>query len=96
MYNHDDKYPARPGFEPGTSRLQASVDTNEPPVPPSDEGNPRSKVNVTITSDESPTVTGYHQKLNPPSDCVIQDFLRINVFAPLSSFYNRQQNVLVA
>ena len=23
MHNHDDKYPARPGFEPGTSRLQA-------------------------------------------------------------------------
>ena len=30
MHNHDDKYPARPGFEPGTSRLQAPVDTNEP------------------------------------------------------------------
>ena len=29
MHNHDDKYPARPGFEPDTSRLQASVDTNE-------------------------------------------------------------------
>ena len=29
MHNHDDKYPARPGFEPGTSRLQAPVDTNE-------------------------------------------------------------------
>ena len=23
MHNHDDKYPARPGFETGTSRLQA-------------------------------------------------------------------------
>ena len=23
MQNHDDKYPARPGFEPGSSRLQA-------------------------------------------------------------------------
>ena len=31
MHNHDDKYPARAGFEPGTSRLQAPVDTNEPP-----------------------------------------------------------------
>ena len=31
MHNHDDKYPARPGFEPGTSRLQAPVNTNEPP-----------------------------------------------------------------
>ena len=27
MHNHGDKYP---GFEPGTSRLQAPVDTNEP------------------------------------------------------------------
>ena len=26
MHSHDDKYPARPGFEPGTSRLQAPVD----------------------------------------------------------------------
>ena len=30
MHNHDDKYPARPGYEPGTSRWQAPVDTNEP------------------------------------------------------------------
>ena len=30
MHNHDDKYPARPRFEPGTSRLQAPVDTNVP------------------------------------------------------------------
>ena len=29
MHNHDDKYPSRPGFEPGTRRLQAPVDTNE-------------------------------------------------------------------
>ena len=33
MHNHDDKYLARPGFEPGTSRLQAPVDTNEPSGP---------------------------------------------------------------
>ena len=33
MHNHDNKYPARPGFEPGTSRLQAPVDTNEPVYP---------------------------------------------------------------
>ena len=33
MHNHDDKYQARPGFEPGTSRLQAPVDTNEPSGP---------------------------------------------------------------
>ena len=33
MHNHDDKYPARPGFEPGTPRLQAPVDTNEPSGP---------------------------------------------------------------
>ena len=33
MNNHDDKYPARPGFEPGTSRFQAPVDTNEPSGP---------------------------------------------------------------
>ena len=30
MHNYDYKYPARPGFEPGTSRLQAPIDTNEP------------------------------------------------------------------
>ena len=29
MHSHDDKYPSRPGFEPGTPRLQAPVDTNE-------------------------------------------------------------------
>ena len=29
MHNHDDKYPSRPGFEPGTPRLQAPVDTDE-------------------------------------------------------------------
>ena len=33
MHNHDDKYPARPGFEPGTPRLQAPVDTNKPSEP---------------------------------------------------------------
>ena len=33
MHNHDDKYPARPRYEPGTSRLQALVDTNEPSGP---------------------------------------------------------------
>ena len=30
MHNHNDRYLARQGFEPGTSRLQAPVDTNEP------------------------------------------------------------------
>ena len=30
MHNHDDKYPSRPGFETGTSRLQALLDGNEP------------------------------------------------------------------
>ena len=30
MHNHDDKYPSRPGFEPGTPRLQDPVNTNEP------------------------------------------------------------------
>ena len=29
MDNHDDKYLARPGFKPGTSRLGALVETNE-------------------------------------------------------------------
>ena len=29
MHNHDDKYPARLEFEPGTSRFQAPVDTDE-------------------------------------------------------------------
>ena len=35
MHNHDDKYPTRPGFEPGTctSKSQAPVDTNEPSGP---------------------------------------------------------------
>ena len=33
MHNHDEKYPSRPGFEPGTSMLQAPVDTNEPSGP---------------------------------------------------------------
>ena len=33
MHSHDDKYPPRPGFEPGTPRLQAPVDTNEPSGP---------------------------------------------------------------
>ena len=35
MHNHDNKYPARTGFEPGTCRLQAPVDTNEPSGPAS-------------------------------------------------------------
>ena len=30
MHNHYDKFPSRPGFEPGTPRLQAPVDTNQP------------------------------------------------------------------
>ena len=33
MHNHDDKYPTRPGFEPGTPQLQAPVDTKEPSGP---------------------------------------------------------------
>ena len=33
LHNHDDKYPAQPQFEPGTSRLQAPVDTNDPSGP---------------------------------------------------------------
>ena len=33
MHNHDNSYPSRPGFEPGTPRLQASIDTNEPSGP---------------------------------------------------------------
>ena len=33
MHNHDDKYPSRPGSEPGTPRLQDPVDTNEPSGP---------------------------------------------------------------
>ena len=32
MYNHDNN-PSRPGFEHGTPRLQAPVDTNEPSGP---------------------------------------------------------------
>ena len=30
MHNHNENNPAQTGFEPGTSRLQAPVDTNEP------------------------------------------------------------------
>ena len=30
MHSLDDKQPNRAGFEPGTPRLQAPVDTNEP------------------------------------------------------------------
>ena len=33
MHNHDDKYPARKRFEPGTSWLQAPVDMSEPSGP---------------------------------------------------------------
>ena len=33
MHNHDDKYPAREGFESGTSRLQALVNKNDPSGP---------------------------------------------------------------
>ena len=29
IHNHDDTFPVQPGFEPGTSRLQASGDNNE-------------------------------------------------------------------
>ena len=36
MHNHDDKYQARPGFKPGTYRLQAPVDMNEPSGPATD------------------------------------------------------------
>ena len=37
MHNHDDKYPTRPEFKPGTPRLQAPVDTNEPLGPASNQ-----------------------------------------------------------
>ena len=40
MHNHDDKYPARLGFEPGISRLQAPVDTNEPSGPATGQNRP--------------------------------------------------------
>ena len=40
MDNHVDKYPSRPAFEPGTPRLQASVDTKEPSGPAIDDGKP--------------------------------------------------------
>ena len=33
MYSHDVKYQSRPRLEPGTSRLQAPVNTNEPSEP---------------------------------------------------------------
>ena len=41
MHNHDDKYPGRSGLEPGTSWLQAPVDTNEPSGPALLGGDPR-------------------------------------------------------
>ena len=34
MQNHDDKYPARPGFEPGTSSLQAPIRMSHRGRPP--------------------------------------------------------------
>ena len=37
MQNHNKKYPPHPGFEPGTSRLQAPVDANETSAPVPDE-----------------------------------------------------------
>ena len=39
MHNHDDKYPSRPVFEPGTARLQAPVDTNKDTNEPSGPAN---------------------------------------------------------
>ena len=45
MHNHDDKYPSRSGFEPGTPKLQAPVDTNEPSGPDTDWYNLRSNRN---------------------------------------------------
>ena len=33
LHSHDDKYPSRPGLEPGTPSLQAPVDTNKPSGP---------------------------------------------------------------
>ena len=33
MHKHNDKYPSRSGFEPGTPRLRAQVDTKEPSGP---------------------------------------------------------------
>ena len=33
IHNHDEKYAARPGCEPGSSRSQAPVDTNAPSGP---------------------------------------------------------------
>ena len=50
MHNHDDKYPARPGFEPGTSSLQAPVDTNEP-------SGPAKMCSTTLTSGKHTCIT---------------------------------------
>ena len=55
MHNHDDKYPPRPGFVPGTSRLQAPIDTNEPPGPISIEF----KAWSSITEDERHLVNSH-------------------------------------
>ena len=40
MHNHDDEFSVQPEFEPGTSWLQAPVDTNEPSGQPLGFGNP--------------------------------------------------------
>ena len=40
MHNHDNKYPARPGFGPGTSKFQAPVDTNGQSEPAHNEDAP--------------------------------------------------------
>ena len=38
MHNHGDNYPSRPGFKPGTTRLQTPLDMNEPSGPASNAG----------------------------------------------------------
>ena len=50
VHNHDDKYPARPGFEPGTSRLHAPVDTNESSGPAGSDVKQWSFLQLTLTN----------------------------------------------
>ena len=38
VHNHNDKYQARPGLEPGNSRLQAPFNTSEPSGPARNAG----------------------------------------------------------
>ena len=74
MHNHDDKYPTRPGFEPGTSRLQAPVDTNEPSGPAERAGDDKMRTDVKI--DVRFLDFHYMQNRSAPRWCVLEMRIR--------------------